>query len=78
MYAGDQTVKLTGGAGTAALVYAPNASASFGGGGNFYGAVVAGRVTDMGGASIHYDRNLDKKALAAGNWTMSSFTWSSF
>jgi PilX N-terminal len=77
-YAGDKNVKLTGGASSAALVYAPNASTSFGGGGNFYGAVVSGKVTDMGGASIHYDRNLDKEALAAGNPTMGSFTWRSF
>ena len=77
-YAGDKNVKLTGGASSAALVYAPNASTSFSGGGNFYGAVVAGKITDMGGASIHYDRNLDKEALIAGNPTLGAFTWSSF
>lgn len=77
-YGGDKGVKLTGGAGASALVYAPNSSASFTGGGDFYGAVVSGKVTDMGGASIHYDRNLQKDAFTAGNWTMSSFTWSSF
>ena len=76
-YAGDKNVKLTGGAASAALVYAPNSSTSFGGGGNFYGAVVAGKITDMGGASIHYDRNLDKEALIAGNPTLGAFTWSS-
>ena len=77
-YAGDKQVKLTGGAGSATLVYAPNAVTSFGGGGDFYGAVVGGRITDMGGATIHYDRNLDKEALVAGNWTMGTFTWRSF
>jgi hypothetical protein len=77
-YAGDKNVKLTGGASSAALVYAPNASTSFTGGGQFYGAVVAGVVTDMGGATIHYDRNLDREALTAGNPTLSSFTWRSF
>jgi hypothetical protein len=30
----------------------------------------------MGGASIHYDRNLDRTALMAGNPTMGAFTWS--
>jgi hypothetical protein len=59
-------------------VYAPNSSASFGGGGDFYGAVVAGKITDMGGAFIHYDRNLDKEGLTAGNPTLSAFTWRSF
>ena len=77
-YAGDDNVKLTGGAASAALVYAPNASTAFSGGGQFYGAVVAGKVTDMGGAHINYDRNLENDTLTSGNWTMSSFTWSNF
>ncbi len=77
-YGGDRKVRLTGGSESAALVYAPNASTAFTGGGNFYGAVVSGKITDMGGASIHYDRNLDKEALIAGNPTLGSFTWSSF
>jgi hypothetical protein len=71
-------VKLAGGAMAAALVYSPKASASFTGGAEFYGAVVSGVITDMGGSTIHYDRNLDKKALMAGPPTMSEFTWKSF
>jgi hypothetical protein len=78
LYAGAGNVKLTGGAGSSALVYAPKSSGSFSGGGEFYGAVVSGKITDMGGATIHYDRNLDKKALMAGPPTMSEFTWKSF
>jgi hypothetical protein len=77
-YAGNKNVVLTGGASAAALVYAPNASTSFTGGGSFYGAVVAGRVTDMGGASIGYDRRLQTETLTAGNWTLGSFSWSSY
>jgi hypothetical protein len=77
-YGGDKAVKLVGGAASASLVYAPNAEASFTGSGDFYGAVVAGKIADMGGASIHYDRNLDKEGLTAGNPTMSAFTWRSF
>jgi Tfp pilus assembly protein PilX len=78
LYAGDKAVKLTGGASAAALVYAPNASTSFTGGAQFYGAVVSGKITDMGGSTINYDRNLDKKALMAGPPTLSEFTWKSF
>jgi hypothetical protein len=78
LYAGDKNVKLAGGAMAAALVYSPKASASFTGGAEFYGAVVSGVITDMGGSTIHYDRNLDKKALMAGPPTMSEFTWKSF
>jgi hypothetical protein len=78
LYAGDKAVKLAGGASASALVYAPNASSSFTGNSAFYGSVVSGVITDMGGATIHYDRNLDKKALMAGPPTMSEFTWKSF
>jgi hypothetical protein len=77
-YAGDRNVRLTGGAESSALVYAPNASTAFSGAGQFYGAVVAGEITDMGGAQINYDRNLENDTLTSGNWTMSSFTWSNF
>jgi hypothetical protein len=62
----------------AGLVYAPNATMSFGGGGDFYGAVIANKVTDMGGAAIHYDRALDTGGVTQGNPTMTSFTWRSF
>ena len=44
----------------AAMVYAPNAAASFSGGSNFYGSVVAATVTDTGGAKIHYDTHLSR------------------
>ena len=78
LYAGTRNVRLSGSAAASALIYAPNSSASFVGGGHFYGAVVAGKITDMGGASIHYDRSLDDKALMDGPPTMSAFTWKSF
>ena len=78
LYGGTGGMKLTGGSGSALLAYAPNSTAQFAGGNDFYGAVVAGTITDMGGASIHYDRSLNKKALMAGNPTMGSFTWKAY
>jgi hypothetical protein len=48
---------------------------SFGGGGSWYGAVVTGNMTDMGGATINYDVNLQKQAVSVGNWMLDSFTW---
>jgi len=60
------------------LVYAPNASASFTGNSDFYGAVVTNKVTDMGGVQLHYDRRLSTEQLVAGNFTMGSFTWKSY
>ena len=49
LYAGTGNVKLNGGAHTTALIYAPNAAASFNGGGDFFGAVVANTIDDTGG-----------------------------
>jgi hypothetical protein len=78
IYGGTGNIKMTGGSASAALVYAPNASASIAGGSDFYGALVAKEITDMGGASIHYDRKLQTEALTAGNPMMGSFSWKTF
>jgi hypothetical protein len=78
LYGGTGNVKLSGGTASSALVYAPNASVSFTGGADFYGAVVAGKITDMGGASIHYDQNLNNSATTAGNPVMEAFNWQSY
>jgi hypothetical protein len=78
LYAGDKDVKLTGGSSSAALVYAPNAGITFAGGSTFYGSVVGGIIKDMGGATINYDRRLDKTALMQGPPVLSAFTWKSF
>ena len=77
-YAGTANIKLAGGASFAAMVYAPNAAASFSGGGNFYGSVVAATVEDTGGAAIHFDRSLAGKFFTAGNAMMSAFTWKKY
>ena len=78
LYDGPSNIKLAGGASNAMLVYAPNASASFTGNADFYGAVVTNKVTDMGGVQLHYDRRLSTEQLVAGNFTMGSFTWKSY
>jgi hypothetical protein len=78
IYAGTGNLKLAGGDTTSALVYAPNASATFSGGADLYGAVIVNQVTATGGAVIHYDRHLQTSALTAGNFMMSTFTWKSY
>jgi hypothetical protein len=78
LYGGTKTVKLAGDSASAGLIYTPNASVSFAGGSNIYGAVIAGQVTDMGGATIHYDRRLQNEVQTVGDHTMSSFTWETF
>jgi len=76
MYAGTGTITVKGGGNATALLYAPNASFSFNSaGGNWYGAVIVGQMTDMGGATVNYDRNLQKTAVTIGNWMLDSFTW---
>ncbi len=77
-YAGTGQIKLVGGAANAAVVYAPNATAKFAGGGDFYGSIIVGSITDFGGASIHYDLKLKRKLFNVGNWILSSFSWNKF
>lgn len=78
LYAGTGNVRLNGGAHTTALIYAPNAAASFNGGGDFFGSVVAGTVDDNGGADIHYDRSLSSELFVAGNRMLTAFTWKKY
>ena len=78
LYAGTGNVKLNGGAHTTALVYAPNAAASFNGGGDFYGSVIANTVDDNGGAQLHYDRRLGGELFVAGNKMLTAFTWKKY
>ncbi|PWT82353.1 MAG: hypothetical protein C5B57_08795, partial [Blastocatellia bacterium] len=78
-YAGTGEIKGAGGADNAALVYAPNASFNLTGGSDWYGAVIANKVTVSGNnTAIHYDRNLRKSELLAGSFMMSSFTWKKY
>ncbi len=77
-YGGTGEVKLAGGDTTAGLFYAPNATASITGQADLYGAIVVKRLTEAGGAAIHYDRRLQNDALTAGNYMLSAFTWKSY
>ena len=69
---------MSGGSASSELVYTPNATASIAGGTDFYGALVANKITDMGGAAIHFDRRLQRSAITKGNPTLTSFSWSAF
>ncbi len=78
IYAGTGQINISGNGASAAVVYAPNATASFKGNGQFYGSVIAGKLTDVGNGAIHYDLKLKKKLYTVGNTTLNSFTWSRF
>jgi Tfp pilus assembly protein PilX len=76
LYAGTGTINLKGGANAVGILYAPNASTSFNSaGGNWYGAVITGTVTDGGHATINYDVNLQRSIVNVSNWMLDSFTW---
>ncbi len=78
LYAGSNPIKLQGGAQASGLVYAPNASFSFSGGGNWYGSVIGQVMTDLGGVAVHYDRRLQNQGFTIGNYFLSSFTWKKY
>jgi Tfp pilus assembly protein PilX len=78
LYGGTSQVTINGGTQTASLVYAPNAPFKLNGGGNLYGAVVAGQVTDLGGGAIHYDRELERQFYQLGAYMLSSFNWQKY
>jgi Tfp pilus assembly protein PilX len=75
LYGGSGTIALRGGSAASGTLYAPNATYSFTGGGDWYGAIVGQTMTDMGGAAVHYDRKLQNKAYTLGPWMLDSFTW---
>jgi Tfp pilus assembly protein PilX len=78
LYAGTGTISLKGGSQASGLLYAPNASFSFGGHGDWFGAVIGADLTDMGGAAIHYDRRLASTAFMVGPYTLGSFSWKKY
>lgn len=79
LYNGTNEVKLSGGAATASVVYAPNAYINFTGGGTFYGSVV-GHVVKVtsNNLAINYDNKLKKKFYTPGDYMMQAFTWKKF
>jgi Tfp pilus assembly protein PilX len=78
IYAGTGNIKLLGGANAAGVVYAPNASYSFAGGSDWYGAVIGGAMTDMGGTHIHYDRQLQTTGWIPGDYMLQGFSWKKY
>ena len=74
-YAGTGGIKITGGASTALMVYAPNAAASLVGGAGVYGSIMAATIDDHGGTAVHYDRDLPTEFFTSWNSMLSSFSW---
>jgi len=77
-YAGTGTIKIAGNSQSAAVVYAPNASVTLTGGSDFFGAIVGQTVSDAGGTTIHYDRNLSRNSYIVSNFMLDAFNWEKF
>jgi hypothetical protein len=78
VYGGTGNIKLTGGADTAMVVYAPNATASFpSSNATFYGSIIAATISSNG-AQIHYDRHLGSQFFTSGNVMLTAFTWKKY
>jgi len=78
LYAGTGTIKIAGNGASAAVVYAPNATADFKGNSSFYGSVIANQLTDVGNGAIHYDMKLKKEMFTIGDYMLNSFTWNKY
>jgi len=78
LYAGTDTVKVSGGAATALMVFAPNAAVQLTGGSGVYGSVLGKTIADTGGTAIHYDRDLPTEFSMAWNTMLSSFSWKKY
>jgi Tfp pilus assembly protein PilX len=78
LYAGTGTIKIAGNGASAAVVYAPNATADFKGNASFYGSVIASQLTDVGNGALHYDLKLKKALFTVGNYVLNSFTWNKY
>ena len=77
-YAGNGTLTIAGNGASAAVVYAPNATADMKGNATFYGSVIANQLTDVGNGAIYYDMNLQKSLFTVGNYVLNSFTWNKY
>jgi hypothetical protein len=78
LYAGTETIRVSGGNDQAMVVYAPNAPIQLSGNSAFYGSLIGSTIADTGGAPIHYDRNLSQIFFAAGNSMLSAFSWNKY
>ena len=77
-YAGNGTITIAGNGASAAVVYAPNATADMKGNATFYGSVIAKQLTDVGNGAIYYDMHLQKSLFTIGNYVLNSFTWNKY
>ncbi|MFT4901392.1 MAG: hypothetical protein ACI81V_000665 [Lentimonas sp.] len=64
----SQSITLVGGAGMAAVIYAPNADIAAKGNGDYAGSIICNSVRFSGNASFHYDESLTQVGGGIGGW----------
>jgi Tfp pilus assembly protein PilX len=75
LYGGTGDIELTGNAGAAVTVYAPNATVDYSGTSDLYGSVLAKTIDESGSGNIHYDRRLQHDFWVPGSPLMTTFSW---
>jgi Tfp pilus assembly protein PilX len=78
LYAGTGAIEMTGGANSAFMVYAPNASVTTHGNADIWGSVLARQITSAGTPRFIYDRRMQSTFFTLGNYVMSSFSWKKY
>jgi Tfp pilus assembly protein PilX len=83
-YGGAGTINMVGNSSAAATVYAPNATATFGGTSDLFGSVVAKTLTIDGGGggangiSVNFDQSLSGTGVTVGTPMLASFSWKKY
>lgn len=54
-YPGLKAFKVSGGTGSYAMVYAPNAAINISGGAHFYGSIIGSTINSSGNTAVHFD-----------------------
>jgi Tfp pilus assembly protein PilX len=74
----NPTIKIAGNGASAAVVYAPSATADLKGNAQFFGSIIANQLLDVGNGAIHYDMRLKREAYTIGNYVLQAFTWNKY
>jgi hypothetical protein len=67
-YGGSKATKLSGGASTYCVVYAPNSAVNLSGGTDFFGSIIGNTINMSGNTAFHYDRHLPGIAASDTLW----------
>lgn len=78
VYGGTGASSIVGNGTTQAVLYAPKSNVSVTGNGGLMGAVYGNTVSFVGGAQLHYDRQLADSLNTVGPYKTTSFSWDKY